>query len=193
MAEPNTPGASTAVGNAGSRLLQILQDIEERCLEHAVGLPQQRVVEEAWEGVLFSVGGRMLVAPLGEVKEILNYPAAITSVPGTKSWVRGVANIRGNLLPIIDLQAFLLGKPTVSGRRSRVLVVEHDGVFTSLLVDQMVGIRHFYPSERSRDPVDLPDAVGRFVEYCYRLDDQAWPVFGMHRLVESPEFQFAAA
>ena len=193
MAEPHVPGETAAVGNAGPRLLRILQEIEERCLDNAVGLPQQRVVEETWEGVLFSVGGRVLVAPLGEVKEILNYPATITSVPGTKTWVRGVANIRGNLLPIIDLQAFLLGRPTVPGRRSRVLVAEHEGVFTSLLVDEMVGIRHFRPSERSREPVDLPDAVGRFVEYYYRLDDEAWPVFGMHRLVESPEFQFAAA
>lgn len=193
MAELYTPGDSAALDDAGPRLLRILQEIEERCLEHAVGLPQQMVVEEAWGGVLFSVGGRVLVAPLGEVKEILNYPAAITSVPGTKSWVCGVANIRGNLLPIIDLQAFLMGKPTLPGRRSRVLVVEHGGVFTSLLVDQMVGIRHFYPSERSREPVDLPDAVGRFVEYCYRLDDEDWPVFGIHRLIASPEFQSAAA
>ena len=193
MAEPHTSGETAAVGNVGPRLLRILQDIEERCLENAIGLPQQRVVEETWEGVLFSMGGRVLVAPLGEVKYILNYPATITSVPGTKTWVCGVANIRSNLLPIIDLQAFLLDSPTVPGRRSRVLVVDHEGVFTSLLVDQMVGIRHFRPSERSLDPVDLPDAVGRFVEHCYRLDDEDWPVFSMHRLVESPEFQLAAA
>ena len=192
MAELHTAG-ETAVGNdAGQRLLGVLHDIEGRCLKHAVGLPQQRVVEETWEGVLFSVGGRLLVAPLGQVKEILNYPSAITSVPGTKSWVRGVANIRGNLLPIIDLQAFLLGRPTVPGRRSRVLVVEHEGLFSSLLVDQMVGIRHFRPSERFEEQVDLPDAVGRFVEYNYRVDDEVWPVFSMHLLIQDPEFQFAA-
>jgi twitching motility protein PilI len=193
VTELHSSGETSADADTGERLLRLIHDIEDRCLKHAVGLPQQRVVEETWEGVVFSVGGRLLVAPLGEVKEILNYPSVITSVPGTKSWVRGVANIRGNLLPVIDLQAFLLGRATVPGRRSRVLVVEHGGLFTSLLVDQMVGIRHFRLSEWSEEKVDLPEAVERFVEYSYRIDDEAWPVFSMHSLIENPEFQFAAA
>ena len=98
-------------------LEEALRDIETRCLEYAAGLPQRETLETTWEGVLFSVGGHPLIAPLGEVKEIINYTADITPVPGTRSWLLGVANVRGNLLPVVDLQAYLLGRSTVSGRR----------------------------------------------------------------------------
>lgn len=174
-------------------MFHVLQEIEERCLQQAVGLPQQQHAEETWEGVLFSVGGRVLISPLGEVKEILNYPSAMTHVPGTKTWVRGVANIRGNLLPIIDLQAFLVERATVPGRRSRVLVVDHEGAFSGLLVDQAVGIRHFKPSARTGVVSGLPDSIQRFIVYTYEADGEKWPVFSMYRLAESAEFQFAAA
>jgi len=177
----------------GAVLFDLLRDIEARCTTHAAGLPQREEVEEIWEGVLFSAGGHTLVAPLGEVKEIINYTPDITAVPGTKSWLLGVANIRGNLLPIVDLQAYLLGRATVPGRRSRVLVLDHEGVFSGLLVDQMVGIRHFRSSEQTEESVPLPETIGRFVENCFEQDQEVWPVFSMLKLAENPEFLLAAA
>jgi len=179
-------------GAAGERLVALLRAVEARCLAHAVGLPQQVIAEETWEGVLFSVAGRLFVTPLGEVKEILNHPATLTLVPGTRPWVAGVANIRGNLLPIIDLQSFLLHRQTVPGRRSRVLVVDHEGLYSGLLVDPLVGIRRFYVSEHSTRSVELPETIKKYIERVYEHDAEVWPVFSMHRLAASPEFQFAA-
>jgi len=179
-------------GAVGERLVALLRAIEARCLAHVVGLPQQVVAKETWEGVLFSVDGRLFVTPLGEVKEILNHPTTLTRVPGTRPWVAGVANIRGNLLPIVDLQSFLLRRQTVPGRRSRVLVVDHQGVYSGLLVDPMVGIRRFYLSERSNRSIDLPETIKKYIERVYEHNAEIWPVFSMHRLAASPEFQFAA-
>ncbi len=190
MAEARANGQDA---EGGVRLIRLLRDVEARCLTNAAGLPQQVELETLWEGVLFSVGGHMLIAPLDEVKEILNYTMGLTPVPGTKNWVLGVANIRGNLLPVVDLQSFLLTRPTVPGRRSRVLVLDHEGVYTGLLVDQMVGIRHFRPSDRSAGSLDLPEPINRFVQFSYRRDDEVWPVFSMRQLSDSPEFQLAAA
>ncbi len=181
-------GADDGIG-----LFQMLRAIESRSMEFAAGLPQREEMEETWEGVLFSAGGHTLVAPLGEVKEIINYTADITSVPGTRSWLLGVANIRGNLLPIVDLQAYLLGRTTVPGRRSRVLVIDHDGIFSGLLVDQMVGIRHFRASEQTKRSVPLPESIGRFVGRYFEHEQEIWPVFSMLRLAENPEFLLAAA
>jgi len=179
--------------SGGESLFAALRDIEQRCLGHAAALPQQRKAEETWEGVLFSVGGRMMTAPLEEVKEILNYPSVMTNVPGTRNWVRGVANIRGTLLPIVDLQAFLIGRTTVPGRRSRVLVINSEGLHSGLLVDQMVGIRHFRPSDKIEGKSGLPDTFERFVAFNYKHGNETWPVFSMRLLAEDPEFQFAAA
>ncbi len=124
------------------KTVELLQDIESRSRRFAIGLPQQVEVKQFWEGVLFVSSGMHSIAPLNEVKEILNYPSAVTSVPGTKPWILGVANIRGNLLPLIDLQLFLGGTATTIGRRSRVLVIDHQGLYAGLLVGDVKGIRH---------------------------------------------------
>ncbi len=187
------PEKERQAGTKGAAMFSLLRDIEARCLDYAAGLPQQQHAEETWEGVLFSVGGRVLVSPLGEVKEILNYPSAMTKVPGTKAWVSGIANIRGTLLPVIDMQSFLVGRATIPGRRSRVLVVDHEGAFSGLLVDQTVGIRHFSPSAKSTAAVSLPEEMQRFITYTYEADGDVWPVFSMQRLAEDADFQFAAA
>jgi twitching motility protein PilI len=49
---------------------------------------------------------------IGEVNEILTLPV-LTPVPGTRSWLLGVANVRGNLVPVIDLRDFIEGERSV--------------------------------------------------------------------------------
>ncbi len=115
--------------------LRVLRELERRCHLHAVGLPLQIDERKEWLGIGFRLGDTTLVAPLDDVKEILHYPS-VSRVPGTKSWVRGIANVRGNLLPIMDLQGYLGGKNTTMDKRSRVLVLNHNGVFTGLVVDE---------------------------------------------------------
>ena len=105
-----------------------------------MGLPMQEAPPESWEGVMFSVLGSRLVMPLREVVEMLPFPPVVTRVPGAKAWVRGVANIRGNLLPLIDLQSFLGGSPISPDRHSRVLVINHEEIFAGLLVERVMGM-----------------------------------------------------
>ena len=103
-------------------IIRLLQDMESRSRRFSRGLPQQIEIKVVWEGVLFSVAGLQAIAPMSEVKEILNFPPAVTKVPGAKPWMLGIANVRGTLLPIVDLQYFLGGGSITIGRRSRPAV-----------------------------------------------------------------------
>lgn len=178
-------------GQASLELIALLKDIGRRSKAHAQSLPKQVEFLNYWEGILFSIGGDRFVAPLNEIVEILNYPTTVTTVPGTRSWIRGIANIRGNLLPIIDLQAFLGGGPTVPGRRSRVLVVQHREVFTGLLVGDMVGMRHFNEGEKTEcKTLEVP--LANYVTGAFEHEGEIRPVFSLHALAASPEFLSAA-
>ena len=53
------------------------------------------------------MGGETFLVAREETREVLGYPAAITRIPGAKSWVKGLANVRGQLLPMLDLRQFL--------------------------------------------------------------------------------------
>ena len=187
MAESMQKSQSVSAGE----IVDLLASIEQRCREFAVGLPQQDELKSYWEGVMFYVGEERLITPLSDIKEILNYPSDMTKIPGTKPWMRGIANIRGTLMPVVDLQLFLIGRKTDRGRRSRVLVLKLGGGVTGVLVGEMVGMRHF-----AMDSVvgkeSVPGHFDRYVEYGFDQDGVTWPVFKLSELANDPAFQVAA-
>jgi len=171
--------------------LEKLARLERLCLEHAHGLPQQETTEEEWIGIGFRLGDLHLVAPLGEVSEILT-PPQLSKVPRTKSWVCGIANVRGNLMPIMDLQAFVYDRPASFDRRSRVLVVNHNGVYSGLVVDAVLGLRHFREDQRCDDQPGDDDRLRSYMTSAFRAGNQHWGVFSMYALAETPQFLLAA-
>jgi twitching motility protein PilI len=112
----------------------LLQSLEELSKNVAKGLPQQTETRTLWSGIAFRLGDIEMVAPLTQVNEILHFPN-LTLVPGTLPWIKGLANIRGTLLPIVDLQGYL-GQPAIQLRQqSLIMVIHHGELNVGLLVD----------------------------------------------------------
>ncbi len=172
--------------------IEILQDIEARSLARTTEVDDQEGFASLWAGLAFKVAGIRVLAPMDEVSEILILPSRLTRVPGAKVWVKGIANIRGNLLPIIDLQAFLGGKPIVTNRRSRVLVINREDVTTGLLVGDVQGMRHF-SDDQSITSARIEGVIGHFVQAAYQNEDGIWPVLSMDSLANDERFRMAAA
>ena len=170
----------------------LLLDFERRSLAHVAGLPEQFDAPGQWRGLGFRIGERRLASLFDDVIEILPLPP-ITPVPGAQPWMLGVGNIRGNLLPIVDLKQFLEGERTVLHEGQRVLVVRQPGGDVAITIDEMYGQRSFVDAQG----IDVaPVADGRyahFVDRAYRMNDQDWGVFSLERLARTPEFRQAAA
>lgn len=176
----------------GKSPLEILLELEQRSRRNAAGLPQQIEIRSTWDGIGFRLGAYKFVAAMEAVREILTQPN-LTRVPGVKDWVKGVANVRGNLLPVIDLGDFLAGAPSASQRRARVLVVQHRGLGAGLLVDEVLGMRHFLEEEFSREKHGTGEEFRGYLDGVYRQAGEQWWVFDLRRLVESPAFMQVAA
>ena len=170
----------------------LLHELTQRSRERAYSLPQQIEVKATWEGVGFRLAGSGWVVPLDQVKEILT-KVHISHIPGAKEWVRGVANVRGTLLPILDLNGFLMGKMTKMTRRSRILVMQHKGIAAGLLVEEVMGMRHFLEEEFSTDISMLDVPFKQMLTGQYRQRGETWGVFNINHLVELPEFMQVAA
>ncbi|MFN0186942.1 MAG: chemotaxis protein CheW [Aquabacterium sp.] len=95
----STPTAATAGADAPTALLQCLR---------------------------MAVGSEILSVPIEAVREILEY-GRLTPLPRTPAFVRGVMNLRGAVVPVIDLAARLGGPATQIGRRTCIVVVETSG------------------------------------------------------------------
>ena len=118
---------------------------------------------------------------------------ARTGVPGAHPWMLGVANVRGTLLPVVDLKQFLEGERTVMHESQRVLVVRQPGGEVAVTIDELYGQRSFVDGQG----IDLAQvSEGRyshFIDRAYRMGEQDWGVFSLARLARTPEFRQAAA
>jgi twitching motility protein PilI len=124
------------------------------------------------------------------VVEILSMPQ-ITHVPGAQQWMLGVANVRGTLLPVVDLKQFLEGERTVIHEAQRILVVRQTGGNVAVLIDELYGQRSFNDSQMIKTD-DEEGRYGYFVKQVYRVGDFDWGVFSMLMLTRTPEFRQAA-
>lgn len=170
----------------------LLLDIERQMRLNARGLPEQMVVKNIYSGIGFRLGRDQLLAPMGEVTEILTYPT-LTRVPRVKPWVRGLANIRGNLLPVLDLQGYLGGKMTVLTKKSRILGIHSQGVIAGLLVDEVFGMKHFFEENIIQKYVGFDESIKPYLTAAYDDGNQRWGVFSFNKLVAAAEFLQVAA
>ncbi len=125
-----------------SQALHILEEIKSATFQNAAPLPLKETTEPEWQGLGFQIGGIKVVSPMGEIAEIVKLPR-LSSLPSVKAWVLGIANIRGRLIPIIDLHEFFGLETTLPVSQWRVLVVEDDELVAGFLVEQSLGIQHF--------------------------------------------------
>lgn len=88
------------------------------------------------------LGGRSWLIDLADTAEVLPVPV-ISSVPLAQGWLRGVANVRGNLFSVVDLQAFMGEEAQTLTALSRILPI-HPRILphSALLVERMLGIKH---------------------------------------------------
>jgi purine-binding chemotaxis protein CheW len=82
-----------------------------------------------------AVGDEDLAVPIDDVREILEV-GRLTTLPRTPSFVRGVMNLRGAVVPVIDLAARVGQNAITIGRRSCVVVVETEPVSDESLEGQ---------------------------------------------------------
>jgi len=169
----------------------LLLDLERRTVKASTGLPALDQVEEDWVGVGFRVGDSRLIASMTDVKEILDLPE-VTMVPGVKSWIVGVANVRGSLLPIMDMKGFLLGDDIKQRHKGRIIVIDHKGVNTGLVVEEVFGMRHFRESDAVAETPDVPENISPYIEKVYKRDDEHWPVFSFNEMTQDERFTQAS-
>ncbi|MGB3270563.1 MAG: chemotaxis protein CheW [Rhodanobacter sp.] len=169
---------------------EILARYERLSLAHASDTQDKFEAPGLWRGIGFRVGSRLLVSGIDEINELLAVPV-LTPVPGTQPWLLGVANVRGNLVPVVDIGRFLFGERTQHSERSRLLVVRQGGGSVALLVDEVLGQRTVDAEQRQQAGEEDDPRLARFVDN--RVGEQQLAIFSMARLVRAPDFRQAAA
>jgi twitching motility protein PilI len=122
---------------------------------------------------------------LADSGEILPLPP-FTSVPLTKPWFCGIANIRGSLYGVVDFSAFQGGEPTPQNADSRLLIVGGRlGINSALLINRTLGLRNIEQMEPRAAEADARPWVG---EQYADPQGNVWKRLNLKNLLGQPDF-----
>jgi twitching motility protein PilI len=172
--------------------LELLHRIEREARATAPGLPEQAEAATVWTRLGFRVGPLRMVVALDQVREVVPLES-VTAVPGTKHWLQGVSNVRGDLLTIADLADFLGFGAILPDPRTRLMVLNDTVLRSGILVNEVLGLRHFYEEERLSGQHQVDAAARPYVRTVYGQGGETWPQFDLNLLAASDAFLHVAA
>ena len=184
---------SVALKSLRDRPFELLAELERRGRAVTASSAPDAAQSGEWVGVALRMAGELYLVAREEAREVLGVPSPLTRIPGAKGWILGLANVRGQLLPIIDLRAFLGSGPTPSSRNTRVIVVNHRDIPAGLVVDEVLGFRRFADAEFTADVPSTIVRCERYIAGSFRRGEEQWPVIGLRSLLEDPQFTGASA
>jgi purine-binding chemotaxis protein CheW len=99
------------------------QLVQAQASGQAGGILALRANETPSQYLTFVLGGEMFADGILNVKEIIEY-GHLTEIPMMPAFIRGVINLRGSVVPVIDLSARFGGRVTEVSRRTCIVIVE---------------------------------------------------------------------
>ncbi len=172
-------------------LMQIDADVQRAYSHHTMpGSPAGTLTlsHQTDRYILFTLGGSRYVVPVAHVLEIGRIPR-ITPVPNVPVWVRGVMNLRGDILSVIDFRLFLGLEVSQPAEHSRMLVVKAPGdeMTTSLIIDHILGIIPLTSARLALPETMAQHKSSQYLAGAYEYENQVCAVFDLERLLSSPE------
>ncbi|WP_227764291.1 chemotaxis protein CheW [Zhaonella formicivorans] len=117
----------------------------------------QEASDHEGQFIVFKLAGQVFMTEISSVREILNVPE-IFAVPQAPGFVEGVINIRGRIIPVVDLRRRLDLGYLEREEQNRIVVVELDGSLTGFIVDAVKEVKKIPLA--NIEPPDVLSGVG---------------------------------
>jgi purine-binding chemotaxis protein CheW len=136
----------------------------------------------------FRIGNETYGVRIGSVREIVRVPE-ITSVPSAPDLIEGVINLRGKIIPVMDLRKRFGQTEIISDKKNRILVVELENKLIGLIVNAASEVLKIPPSE-----IDSPGSVFAEGESSYvtgvgKLKGRLIILLDIAKLLQRPEYK----
>lgn len=119
---------------------------------------------------LITLAGELFAVDLRSVREVFEVES-VTPVPGMPAALIGVANLRGSVIPLVDLR-LMLGLPTGGQPPPFAVVIRHGGQQVGVLVDRVPQLRTVQGDEFMPAPPRDPGGLKPFVSAVLRIEDR---------------------
>jgi purine-binding chemotaxis protein CheW len=130
----------------------------------------------------FTLAAQEYVVDILKVKEIkLMMP--ITRVPKAPEYLKGVANLRGDIIPVIDLRKKLRLAPATPGDETRIIVIELETRLVGIIVDSVTENYDMKQRDISAPPAAITSLESAFVRGVAKIGDRLLIFLDIDRLM----------
>jgi purine-binding chemotaxis protein CheW len=145
-------------------------------------------MEKDFQVVGFRIGNETYGVRIASVREIVRVPE-ITTVPNAPETIEGVINLRGKIIPVMDLRKRFGSAPTQPDKKNRILVVELDNKMLGLIVSSASEVLKIPPSEIESPGSVFAEGESSYVTGVGKLKGRLIILLDIARLLRQPEFK----
>ena len=143
------------------------------------------------EFMTFELGAMKYAIELPKIREILTYPDNITPLPNTSDWVKGLINLRGEVVPILDIRLkFNTSAGTYDENTSVIAVITEDKRMVGIIVDLVDDVQRLDTSTLA-SVSEMGSAIpSKYLKGYVRLDNnEMLVVMDIERVVDKEELK----
>jgi purine-binding chemotaxis protein CheW len=145
-------------------------------------------MEKELQIVGFRIGNETYGVRIGAVREIVRVPE-ITAVPNAPEMIEGVINLRGKIIPVMDLRKRFGRGDTQPDKKNRILVVELENKLVGLIVNAASEVLKIPPSEIEAPGTVLADGESSYVTGVGKLKGRLVILLDIAKLLQRPEYK----
>jgi len=145
-------------------------------------------MEKDVQVVGFRIGNETYGVRIGAVREIVRVPE-ITAVPSAPDLIEGVINLRGRIIPVMDLRKRFGQTEVHSDKKNRILVVELENKLIGLIVNAASEVLKIPPSEIEAPGSVFAEGESNYVTGVGKLKGRLIILLDITKLLHRPEFK----
>jgi purine-binding chemotaxis protein CheW len=145
-------------------------------------------MEKDLQLVGFRIGNETYGVRIASVREIVRVPE-ITAVPNAPEMIEGVINLRGRIIPVMDLRKRFSNSSDSSDKKNRILVVELDNKLLGLIVSSASEVLKIPPSEIEAPGTLFTEGDSSYVTGVGKLKGRLIILVDIAKLLRRPEYK----
>jgi purine-binding chemotaxis protein CheW len=147
---------------------------------------EEKSAKQTFQIVSFTVGKEEYGVHIEEVQEVVRMPE-ITKLPQTESFIKGVINLRGNVIPVIDMRERFRMEAVRYSEMTRVIVVKIDEKLVGMVVDTVSQVLELGQEDMSEAP-DIIHGISReYIEGIGRMNESMIIVLRIQKVLTATE------
>lgn len=145
-------------------------------------------MDGATQFIVFSIEGEDYGIDIQDIHEINRLKEiSITEVPKTPDYVEGIINLRGEVVPIVDLRKRFNLPEKEADKDSRAVVVKLDKKMIGLIVDKVDEVITLMPGEIMPPPDEIKDIDSRYIQGVGKKGDKIITILDIKEILDTVE------